>query len=163
MDNLKKLVVSAVITEIEVMISTAETERQKAIEESRYHKGAMESRYDTFKEEAQYLTEAQDLRIRDMSLTVSVLKVLLSKPILKKEKIETYALVEIEDADSGALSTYLILPEGGGIFCVIGGRGVFTISVASPLAKALIGLEKGSDVELNVGTTKKYFTVVSVS
>ncbi len=163
MDNLKKLVVSSVIAEIEVMILTAEKERQRAIEESRYHKGAMESRYDTFKEEAQYLTAAQDLRIRDMSVAVSVLKVLLSKPIVQKERIETYALVEIEDADTGILATYLILPEGGGISCIIDGKKVFTISVASTLAKALIGLGKGSDVELNVGTIKKYFTVVSVS
>lgn len=106
---------------------------------------------------------AQDLRIRDLSSTVSVLKVLLSKPIVQKERIETYALVEIEDADSGSLATYLILSEGGGISCSIDGKSVFTISVTSPLAKALIGLSRGSDVELNVGTTRKYFTVVSVS
>lgn len=163
MEKLKRSVVSAVIVEIESMISTAEKERQKAIEESRYHKGAMESRYDTFKEEAQYLMAAQDLRIRDLSNTVSVLKVLLSKPIVQKERIENYALVEIEDADNGSSATYLILPEGGGISCDINGKSVFTISVTSPLAKALIGLSDGSDIELNVGATRKYFTVVSVS
>ncbi|KKU81079.1 MAG: hypothetical protein UY07_C0026G0008 [Parcubacteria group bacterium GW2011_GWA1_47_8] len=163
MDNLKKSVVSAVIVEIELMISTAEKERQKAIEESQYHKGAMESCYDTFKEEAQYLMAAQDLRIRDLSGTVSALKVLLSKPIIQKERIEPSALVEIEDADNGTRSTYLILSEGGGISCSIDGRSVFTISVTSPLARVLIGLRSGGDVELNVGTTKKYFTVVSVS
>lgn len=163
MDNLKKSVVSAVIAEIESMISTAENDRQKAIEESRYHKGAMESRYDTFKEEAQYLMAAQDLRIRDLSSTVSVLKVLLSKPIVQKERIETYALVEIEDTDSRTLKTYLILSEGGGVSCSVDGRSVFTISVTSPLARALVGLRKGDDVELNVAGIRKYFTVVSVS
>ena len=163
MDNLKKAAVAEVIVVIESMVSVAKEERQKAIEESRHHKGAMESRYDTFKEEAQYLMTAQDLRIRELSNTVSVLRAVLSKPIVQKEVIGTYALVEIEDADDGALAIYLILPEGGGVSCSIGDRNVLTISVTSPLAQALIGLSNRSEVELSVGGSKKYFTIVSVS
>ena len=123
----------------------------------------MESRYDTFKEEAQYLMAAQDLRIKELSSTVSVLRALLLMPTTQKEKIGIYALVEIEDVDDGTLATYLILPEGGGVTCSVGGRNIFTVSVTSPLAQALLGLRNEGEVELSVCGIKKYFTVVSVS
>lgn len=162
MDALKKLVIAEVIKVTQSMLATAEEVRRNAIAESKYHKGAMESRYDTFKEEAQYLMVAQDVRIAELNSTIHLLSPLLTRPIALRKKAGVFSWVELED-ETGNHTTYLILPAGGGVVCTVNEMTVTTINEASPLARALIGKSEGEETELDIGGSRRGFSIVSLS
>ncbi len=162
MNSLKHQVITEVIKVAQSMLRTAEKSREDAIEESKHHKGAMESRYDTFKEEAQYLMVAQDVRIAELNSTISVLTSQLSRLDFVCVRAGAFALVGLED-EASEQTSYLILPTGGGVTCVINEIKVTTINEASPLAQAIKGMAQDEEAELSVAGKKKTFSIVSIS
>ncbi len=163
MNERKKLAVLEVIKTFESMLATAREGRKNAIEESRHHKGAMESRYDTFKEEAQYLMTAQDIRISELSDALFQLRGLLSRPLIPQNRVGICSLIEIETIEDRSCATYLVLPVGGGVACVIENRSILTINALSPLASALMDSFVGDEVEVNLGGKNKTLAVISIS
>jgi transcription elongation GreA/GreB family factor len=161
-NELKKLVVAEVIKVTRSMLATAEEGRKNAIEESKYHKGAMQSRYDTFKEEAQYLMIAQDVRIEELNSTIAVLESLLAQPSVPSKRARVFSLVELED-EAGSPASYLILPAGGGVTCIVNEKKVTTINESSPLARALSGKSEGEETEIDVAGNKKTFSIIAIA
>ncbi len=117
------------------------TERAKvsaAIAEAR-DKGDLSenAEYDAAKE-AQGLLE---LKISKMKTLVSNARI-LDESKLDLSKILIYSVVTIKNIDRNITSTYTIVPESESD--IKAGK----LSVASPIAKALLGKEKGEQVEV---------------
>ncbi len=111
----------------------------KAIEEARAHGDLKENAEYAAAKEKQGFIEG---RIQYLNSVVATAQVIDPKAI-KFEHVVFGATVHLEDADSGAKVTYQIV--GVDEANIAGGK----ISVASPIARALIGKNEGDEVQVN--------------
>lgn len=161
MKNIKIAIIDLVIEKIKILRESAERERLDAIEESKEHKGAMASRYDTFKEEAQYLAGAHNARLLELGKTLGALKSVRDFPPIVT-KGSCYAIIEVKNLADGSKTKYFLLPAGGGDTCEVNGEKIIALNVSTPMARALIGVVAGDEVEIEIQKTTKRFSIVSV-
>jgi transcription elongation GreA/GreB family factor len=122
---------------------------EEAQQEANYHKGAMESRYDTFKEEAQMLKEGFAKQFNE---TNEVLKILQSYKMNIIDKKFNKAL-------PGAIVKCIVNDKDERNFFIIKGVHfneynindicITTLNSDAPLAKKLLNLEEGDEIEFN--------------
>lgn len=112
--------------------------------------GAMQSRYSTFKEEGQYLAGGLKGIHEDLRATVSTIQSLLNEKLSENDRVETFAIVEVEFED-GSTDKFFVLPA-------LGGEKIDDLTVvnpAAPIAKALFRKETGDSFILRIGDKTK--------
>lgn len=150
--------------ELEEQIQVAQNAANEAQTDANSHVGAMESRYDTFKEEAQYLSAAQRVRAAELARLLTRTRELLERLRREQEKPETVqlgSLVTILDENEEE-STYLILCNSLSQKFFDGDTAITVIGDGTPIAKALMGLGAGDEVEINLPQKKIIGTVRAI-
>ncbi len=161
MQELKLRILEEIIATTRSAIETAETGRKTAEKESRFHKGAMQSRYDTFKEEAQYLAGAFEKNLSELRQQLGTLEVLRNNPP-KIEHGSLYALIKLEDCNSGERLYYFLLPAGGGTEHEDDGKTITVISLGTPISSALIGKHEDDEVTVRLKNSKRELLILSI-
>ncbi len=161
MEELKLKILDTLIAEFRSNIESSESGLTAAENESKFHKGAMVSRYDTFKEEAQYLAGALERTLSEMRQQLSSLEVLKNNPP-KVEHGSIYALVKLEDSDTGQKMFYFLLPAGGGTEHEYDNKTITVVSLGSPIATALIGKHEDDEVTVKLKNSKRNFLILSI-
>ena len=123
-----------------------------AIAEARSHGDLSENAEYQYAKEQQSLIEG---KIADLESTISRVEVIDAKNIASDE-IKFGATVEIEDDDTGEISTYQIV---GDYESDIKNR---KLSVSSPLARGLINKNVDDVVEINSPKGQKSYTIKSL-
>lgn len=152
----KLQIIEKAIHELEEQIQVAQNAADEAQTDANSHVGAMESRYDTFKEEAQYLSAAQRIRAAELTRLLAKTKELLERLRWEQEKSETVqlgSLVTILD-ENDEETTYLLLCNSLSQKFFAGGAAITVIGAGTPIAKALMGLGVGDEVEINLPQKK---------
>jgi transcription elongation GreA/GreB family factor len=112
-----------------------------------------EDKHDTRGEEAKYLAGAQAVRVDELTRNLNILK---NAKIIKSNIVSICSLVSL--VSDGEESFYFISPSIGGITY----KDFQILSVKSPLAQAMISLEKGDDFDLELSGTTKIFEIMSI-
>jgi transcription elongation GreA/GreB family factor len=143
---------------------SAEAFQEVSLEESRAHKGAMESRYDTFKEEAQYLAGGHARRRVELLQDIAALRGNRGNPavIATADRVRLGALVWLKEEDAETEATYFLVSGGGGR--ELSGDDVVcrSLSIHSPLARALMLKRVGEVATLKVEGSVFKFEILRI-
>jgi len=161
MENVKTIIIDQILADTKERVDNIYRARQHTVNESKSHKGAMVSRYDTFKEEAQALTNGFDAQLSDLNKISAELRSIRNNPP-EITKGSSYALIEVEDTEDGSGLKYLILPAGGGKTYDIDGSAITAVNVNAPVARPLIGVVVGDEVEMKVKGKVRQMIVKSI-
>lgn len=135
-----------------------ETTRQAVIEAP----GAMQSHSDTTKWQMSRRAEALQQSVFETQQALSTLKSLMDHPpTVTKGSI--FAIIEIENLDDGSRVKYFLLPAGGGDAYEVDGEKIIILTIGAPMARVLIGVVAGDEVEIKIQEMTKRFVVVSVT
>ena len=118
--------------------------------------GKMQSRYDTQKEEAALDVAMHEALLADVDRLIQTLQDV--RPTTPGSTVEVGRLVTIEFPD-GEFGAYLFLDEQGGVDL----GDVQTLSVASPVGKAVLGASAGEERTVRLATGDMVVCIVSVS
>lgn len=153
MPNEEKLnIVKENLEELAEQIDNANRAAGEAQSDANSHIGAMASRYDTFKEEAQYMSAAQRLRIRELCALEQKTRLLyedLQKQPANHETVKVGSLVTIATENDDKMN-YLILFYGSARQVECCSRPTTIIGAASPIARSILGLGLGDEVEIRL-------------
>jgi len=162
----KSRLLECIQLELESLLNITVSAAQQAYETATNKQNKAENKYDTLGLEAAYLAEGQSKRVAQYESEVEVFKKLPVKEYIEGEKIGVGALVSIVN-EQEIKDILFIGPVAGGLcFSYLENGKKFDIRVvtpASPIGKALIGLEAGDDFTLNVNgktLTHEILTVI---
>lgn len=119
-----------------------------------------ENKYDTRGLEASYLAGAQAKRVADMKEVLAIFENLPIKSFTGSSLISATALVEV--SLNNKVSFVLVMPKGGGQSAQFEGRLIQVITVDSPLGKALIGRRTGDLIEIETGSARREYEILSI-
>lgn len=111
---------------------------------------------DTRATEMSYLARGQAMRLEELTLGVSGVKVL---PTTACVRVTLGAVVRTADEDD-VEAYYLVAGEGGGV--VLCGGVVKVVTPRSPLGKALMGKESGDELSFVAGGGTRVLSILSV-
>ena len=138
--------------ELKKLVNTDRPNIIAAIAEARSHGDLSENAEYQYAKEQQSLIEG---KIQELEATTGLAEIIYVSQLSGNE-IKFGATVEIEDDDSGNLSSYQIVGE---YESDIENK---KLSINSPLARGLIGKTKDDSVEINSPKGLKSYTVLSV-
>lgn len=139
----KKQVLKACIEKYEKRI----TDLEQSFETTKKHvieaPGSNVSHSDTSKFQQSNLALGIQKRLIEVKLAFSQLRTL--SPVAN-DAIFVGALFSLKNLDSGEITNYLLIPEGGGDLFDVDGEEVMSISAGAPLTEAIMGKKKGDRV-----------------
>ncbi|MEM7010895.1 MAG: transcription elongation factor GreAB [Verrucomicrobiota bacterium] len=104
-----------------------------------------ESKYDTRSLEASYLAAGQAEKAEELAEALEVFADLQLPEFEDTDAIDVGAFIEADV--EGELSYYLIAPRGGGVVCEHEGCDLTVLTPDSPLAKQLLGMRAGDNLD----------------
>lgn len=135
-----------------------ETTRQAAIEAP----GAMQSHSDTTKWQMNQRAGAIEQSLFETKQALGALKRLRDhSPAITKGSV--YAIIEVKNLGDGSWAKYFLLPAGGGNTYEVEGEQITILNIGAPMARALIGVVAGDEVEVKIQEKTRQFKVVSVT
>ena len=134
---------------VQAVVDAATNEESKA-----------ENQYDTRGLEASYLAGAQSERLGELRGIRSILAAMPLRAFLQGEPIGSGAVIEL--ACDGAISRCFLLQHAGGYSLLSEGEPVLSVTIKSPLGRALMGKTSGDAIEVNVAGRSKEYEILSV-
>ena len=156
----KQKLIEAVCSKIEEDLNVIKVSAQAAHEAATDSESKAENQYDTRGLEASYLADAQSKRAIELEEVLHLCRSLPLKNFTETESIAATALVEI--LLNRRRSWVFLLPKGAGMSVDFEGRSIQTISIASPLGEALMGLKKDEISEVEQGDVTRELKILSV-
>ena len=153
----KNTVLAALIEKLESDFKTLKHAALATYEDATHEESKPENKYDTRALEASYLAGAQAQRVAD---TAEILLFCQNLKIRNQNKVGIGALVEVISNEK--INYFFYLPTGGGIMIQVDEKIISIISPASPLGKAIHGLEPGDIAEIEMNSIKKLYEIISV-
>lgn len=153
----KNKVLKVLIEKLEADFEILKRAALATYEDATHEESKPENKYDTRALEASYLAGAQAERVAD---TAEILLFCQNLQVRNQSKVAIGALVEVISNDK--TNYFLYLSKGGGISIHVDDKTVSIISPASPLGKAIHGLESGDTAEIEMNSQKKLYEIVSV-
>ena len=154
---LKINVIAALQQAAEASLVAAERAQAIATDEATSEQSKAEGKYDTRATEASYLARGQAERVVGLRELVNWYTQLNADEVLTR--VIPGALVGLE----GERFQVLLVVPVGGESVQVGEVDVKTISLASPLGRALSGLEEGDDVTFRTPGGLKEMEIVAIS
>jgi transcription elongation GreA/GreB family factor len=142
----KKALLAELVARLDAELGRAQKRARDAADGATHEENRAEGDKDMRATEASYIARGHSGRVNELEealARVSTLELLAFEP---GARIAVSALVEL-DHDSRRLH-YFLVPAAGGERLSVGGAEVQTLTLQSPLGKALIGLSEGEDAEL---------------
>ncbi len=134
---------------VQAVVDAATNEESKA-----------ENQYDTRGLEASYLAGAQSERLGELRGIRSILAAMPLRAFPQGEPIGSGAVIEL-DCD-GTRSRCFLLQHAGGYSLLSEGESVLSVTIKSPLGRALMGKTSGDAIEVNVAGRSKEYEILSV-
>ena len=131
-----------------------------ASEAATHEQAKPENKYDTRGLEASYLAGAQKERVAEMQNTLDNLRNTPLRIFGDDDPIGPTALVELDLA--GARSLCLLVRAGAGFTLEFGERKTLTVSISSPLGKALLGKKTGDFATVATSQGDKDYEILTV-
>lgn len=156
----KKKLVEAITRQIAAELSAITQAAKNTYDVATHEDNKPENKYDTRGLEASYLAGAQAKRVNEMKDVLAIFENLPLKEFTSVNAIATTALIEVSHEDK--LSFVLIMPKGGGQSTVFEGQTVQVITAESPLGRGLIGRKVGDLVEIETGTKRREYEILSL-
>lgn len=150
--NIIRFLIDQLQKEHELYERIAEQARKEAIDSEMKQEG----KYDTRAIEAGYLAGAQKRRFEEIKLDIQNLEALQVKD-LKGSPASLGALVKLDDGH-----WYFLAPVAGGTQVELEGESIKVLSIQSPLARNLIGLEEGESFVLDTPAGSKELAIESI-
>jgi len=145
----KKKILEVIIADYKDKLERYKRSMEEAQQEANYHKGAMESRYDTFKEEAQMLKEGFAKQFNETNEVLKILQSYKMNIIDKKfNKALPGAIVKCIVNDKDERNFFIIKRVHFNEYN-INDICITTLNSDAPLAKKLLNLEEGDEIEFN--------------
>ena len=154
----KRRIVDVFHVRAEEALLTAERAQAIAHDEATSEESKSEGKYDTRATEASYLARGQAERVVKLRALVRWFEQLDIDT--RHERIGIGSLVVL-DGEGREPQTLLVCPMGGEKLAIDGAE-VRTISLASPLGRAMAKLEEGDDVELAAAGQTTQLEILSV-
>jgi len=155
--DLKAVLLASLDQEIDAALAAA----QQAQETASHEDNKPENQYDTLSLEAAYLAHGQSERI----LQLQEERILLAKwPVPEFEtddQIATGAFVVLENEEATEQKLIWITPKGGRSI-LIQGQTVLVVSPDAPLAKQLMGMCEGDEIQLSQGTSQTFWEIIKL-
>lgn len=135
-----------------------ETTRQAAIEAP----GAMQSHSDTTKWQMNQRAGAIEQSLFETQQALGALKRLMDHPpAITKGSV--YAIIEVKNLGDESRTKYFLLPAGGGNTYEVEGGQITILNIGAPMARALLGVVAGDEVEVRIQEKTRQLNVVSVT
>ncbi len=157
----KRACVRALTLRLEREIATAMRAAHDAAEGATHEENRAEGSKDTRATEASYLARGQAERVRVLERSLAMLAAMELREFAPGDAIAASALVQLQ-ARAGEQAVYLVVPAGGGLRTDVDGQIVQTLTTASPLGSALLGLAEGDEAEVQTPYGLKTFVVSRV-
>jgi len=157
---------ACILLELESLLNRTVSAAQQAYETATNKQNKAENKYDTLGLEAAYLAEGQSKRVAQYETEVEVFKKFPVKEYIEGARIGVGALVSIVN-EQKIEDRLFIGPVAGGLCFSYSENGeqfdIRLVTPASPIGKALIGLEAGDEFTLTVkgkALTHEILTVI---
>ena len=158
---IKRKVLDLVITEVlerfHVLTAAAEDAKDAATNEE----SKAENKYDTRGLEASYLAGAQAKRAQELKESLYHLQKIQDSDLKIKSQAELLSFITLECED-GFIKKLFILPVQGGIKINLDGDFIQTITLTSPLGRALFKKTLGDEIELKQAGKMKVYELIEI-
>jgi hypothetical protein len=142
--------------EITRATESAERTRAGAIHEE----ARPENDKDTRALEASYLARGQAKRVADLESEYKQVAFMPVRAFGPDDAIELSALVQLESEEGRRW--YWLAPAGGGRSLEHEGRTIDVLTPEAPLGRALVGKQRGDELELRLGARQRELSIVDV-
>jgi len=153
----KAEVIAALRAAVDEELAAVERIAAAARDEATGDESRSEGKYDTRATEASYLARGQAQRVVALRGVATWLGSVAGAPAAESARVG--ALVALE----GAREELLLIAPVGGARASAGGRRVRMISPASPLGRAMAGLETGDDFVVETPRGARAFEIVEIA
>lgn len=141
--QLHRLIIERLSEDLAVLSTAAKAAHEAAIHEE----NIPDNKYDTLSLEASYVAQGQANRAQELKHALQAYRNLTLQQFNEGSSIRLTALVTLE-AEDGAVKTFFIGPQEGGLKLQLGGEEILVITASSPLGSELIGKCLGDEVAL---------------
>ena len=118
---------------------------------------------DTRATEEGYLARGLATRAEDVRQTLTLLASLQLQAFTELEAIGSTAIVVTRESDEGLEQSWWLVPAPGAIELLHSGRKIRTLSPASPLGRALIGLHVGDEGSFATPGGVRSFEIIEIA
>lgn len=157
----KTLLLKQILDELEAVYQGAVDAAMLAYNTATHGENVAENKYDTLGLEAAYLAQGQAQRVDECKADLAAFKRLTAINFSHQTPIAIGALITIKD-EQGAEQSLFLAPAAGGLKLIFSQKNIMLITPAAPLGKALLGNLVGDEIEINVGTEKKYYEITAI-
>lgn len=155
----KSQLIAQLVAKLEDELAAIKASAAASAEAATHAEAKPENKYDTRGLEASYLAGAQKERVAELQSLVEGLKGLAFRPFGEDDPLAPTALAELDHG--GTTSLCLLLRAGAGYELAAEGRKVLTVSVASPLGKALLGKRVGDTATVTTAQGEKDYEILA--
>ncbi len=149
--------------ELTTELDRATRRARDSAEAATHEENRAESDKDMRSTEASYVARGQAARVSELERNLVQLGAMVLEELGPGDPIRASAIVVVDqDAPRKGRTTYFLVTAAGGVHLACGGVEVVTLTTASPLGAALIGLSLGDEVEVPTPQGKREYTIVEV-
>lgn len=159
--NRKTALMSLLLAEIDAKFALLTVSAQAAVDAATSAESKPENKYDTRALEASYLAGAQNERLRELTAIRQVLAAMPLKLFEAGEPAGITAVLEL-DHEGNRSWCFLLQFAAGYVLALSDQERVQTVTVESPLGRALMGKVAGDLVVVTVAGKEKEYEVISV-
>lgn len=139
---------------------TIKASADAASDEATHEESRPENKYDTRGLEASYLAGAQSARAAELEAMLEHLGRVVCRAFSNLDKIAPMAVVEVEHDEK--VSLFFVVHAGAGLILKYDERTVVTVSIQSPMGRALLGKGVGDLISITTSVGTKDYEVISV-
>lgn len=156
----KRAVLQALVERLASEVARAKAHALDAAEGATHEDNRAEGDKDMRSTEASYIARGHAQRTAQLEQALTRLSHLELVDFEPTDEIKSTALIELEHNQRRSL--YLLLPVAGGEQIVMGGATIQSLTLSSPLGRALVGQNVGDEVEIESPQGARVYEVVSV-
>ena len=153
----KKLILGLFLQLLEQDLSALKTAALATYDAATNEESQPENQYDTRALEASYLAGAQAKRLAEVEDLIFLFRGTQVRNFSGDDTIDVTALVELSSHRHS--QWVFLMPKGGGLKVTVDGVVVQTVTPASPLGEALMGLGVGDTADVEDATVTREFTI----
>jgi hypothetical protein len=156
----KQEIISAICAQLEADLIALKAATLATYDAATNEESKPENEYDTRALEASYLAGAQAKRLAEVEELIYLFKNAPIRKFSSNDAISSTALVEVEL--NGRRSFVFLMSKGGGLRLSVQGITVQTLSPASPLGEALLGLHVGDSANVEYKNETQEYHILQI-
>lgn len=156
----KQAIIQAVAAMLQEEIARATETANKTRQGAVHEEARPENDKDTRALEASYLARGQAQRVVELERSAKRITFMETRTFGPDDPIDVSALMLLEDEEGSRW--YFLAPTGGGRTIVLDGVSIDVITPEAPLGRALVGRQRGDDLELRLGNKLRSLSITDL-